>query len=543
MNFFSRKPTTKSGSRTAATNGDRNPKPKLKLEEKPKPTQKPRPKPQTLRIPDVFENGGPVFVMSATHRGDMYHLRAALQLENCSIVLYDSNHQDKTKIKTNQLEEYLAESVLSKGKHIFVVPWEYGVLSGRKPLPENMIDCLLDRKDYNAEERAAHPIKGLNLGTYSEKTSTELIASAPERLQDIVKGMAIVGEALDNEKSVEYQKLSAKFADIWKTAGIEAGKNNILLMYRDTGTRDPFPVEKMGVYPELDNGNATKDIWDIVDGIAKQERKAITIFTCGLKGFGIGEYWNDINGLKPSDKITARDFEAYFLKWSYKHGYYKMASGFRSGALDLFTFMGIPTVSIGLRNLMGESRHKLLAKKEFKRVNIQYDQPRHETTAAVTSERWASKPGTSKPNDDHTVFGSPFWEAGFQTPQGAKQRALPRDKKAAQMKTPGGFAGFDRIVIEVGYRLACHLYMNLTPSVYNIQEPPTCVVSTHVARFCYPNGTKADQQKYVKNNEGLDRKDLQAMKDNKALQQSKGMVDRYERELNEDWTEMRKVLS
>jgi hypothetical protein len=100
--------------------------------------------------------------------------------------------------------------------------------------------------------------------------------------------------------------------------------------------------------------------------------------------------------------VTKRDVEAYFLYWASQENkekqYFKMAVELRSGVMDLFTFMGIPTVSIGLRNMVGEDRHAFLAGKGFKRVNAQYDLPRHPTTAYVEN-RFGGDP----------LLNSPYW--------------------------------------------------------------------------------------------------------------------------------------
>ncbi|KAL6900074.1 hypothetical protein GGI43DRAFT_427793 [Trichoderma evansii] len=519
-------------------------------------------KQKQLFVPNVFKDGDSVFLMSATHRGDMYHFRAALQLKkDFSVVLYGSNRKNNGEPKTKDLEDYLAETVLKNKKHIFVVPWEYEVLNGDKPLPTKFDDCYLDNNLYHGKDIQKH-----GLLTYSESESTGLIANianAPERLKDIAEGMAIVSNALNDEKSAKYKELTIEFNKIWTRAGIVAEKNTILFMYRDTGTKDPGPSGKLGVYPELDTGNAIGEIEKIVGDIEKSKEKAITIVSCGLQGSGIGEYWIDLRKLNPSpETITSRDFEAYFLKWSFKHGYYKMASGFRSGPLDLFTFMGIPTVSIGLRNLMGETRHQLLARKEFKRVNIQYDQPRHQVTAAVGPGRETPQSNQAKKDQvkkdqpkkaptkkeqakeqakkEQTLFGSPFWE--FSTPEGGEERKKPKElkeKKDAQTKPPGPFAPFDKIVIEIGYRFACALYMNLTQSVHNLDEPPTCTINTRVARLCYPNGTNKEKKEYVEKHKAIDLQDYEKMKNNKDLQQSEDMVAKYKKDLDDDWEKMK----
>ncbi|PNP46395.1 hypothetical protein TGAMA5MH_02431 [Trichoderma gamsii] len=516
-----------------------------------RPVDKPKPKNLTLRVPNVFKKGDSVLLMSASHRGDMYHFRAALQIENFSVILYDSNHTDDTKPKTKDLEDYLAESVLRRGKHIFIVPWKYGALHGDEP-PDPTKPCFLDGKLYVEKE---HSLAKVQLGTFSERASTQIIASAPDALKDVITGMTILSKTMVGNKFPDFEQLLEEFPTVsddferlwtqWKDAGVKAGENAILLMYRDTGTRDPAPVVTMGVYPELDNGKATDDITKLVADIAKKENKPLTIFTCGFKDSDIGEYWNDLRNIKPKEpKISTRDFEAYFLKWSYEKKHFRMATGFRSGALDLFTFMGIPTVSIGLRNLMGEGRHQMLAHEKFQRVNIQYDSPRHKVTAAVKSDR---QDNSSKP--DQTTFGSPFWIDGFQHPENATKRAIPEDTKGEQMQKAGNFAPFDKTVVDIGYRFALEKHMSLGQTIRTLKASPETkrnelprTITTSEARFCYPHklsGQREALKKYFDDQEKLDYQAVTAMKEASAeLQQSPAMIKKYEKDYDDNWDEM-----
>jgi hypothetical protein len=545
-NLFSRVSASMSGNHSAASTSGK------------KPAEKPTANTLTLRVPNVFQRGDSVLLMSASHRGDMYHFRAALQIESFSVILYDSNHDDEKKTKTQDLEEYLAESVIMKGKQIFIVPWEFDVLRGKKPLPTTMAGCFLNGQSYNKQ---THPLQALELNTYSEKASTQIVATAPDGLKNVINGMTILSKNMVSNQFPDFKHLSQEFPTVstefkklwaqWKDAGVKAGENAVLLMYRDTGTRDPAPVEKMGVYPELDNGKATNDILDLVGEIATKEKSPLTIFTCGLEGSGIGEYWKALGKLKPDPSITKRDFEAYFLRWSYENGYFKMATGFRSGPLDLFTFMGIPTVSIGLRNLMGEPRHQLLAHEKFKRVNIQYDQPRHTATAAVASSR---RKGSLKPYE--TNFWSPFWDEGFTEPENAKKRAIPNDTKREQMQQADKFATFDRTVVEIGYRFAFEKHMNLKQTISTLKanletkknELPR-TITTSEARFCYPHQMLLSNDKVGLNNyfdakEKLDYDAVQAIRQRAAeLQLSETMIKKYEQDYDGDWDEVTKFIN
>ncbi|KAM0256456.1 hypothetical protein ACHAQJ_004981 [Trichoderma viride] len=500
-------------------------------------------------VPEVIKKSDGVFLMSATHRGDMYHLRAALKLpsrKKYSVVLYNSNHENNGKPKTKDLEDYLAHSLSKNEQHIFAVPWTYNELNPKdNKRPTHFAGCFLDGKpydgkDYDKENPHGKAIQRHELVTYNESAATGFIAKEPKDFQAVVDGMAVLSQTLKD-------KLSVEFAEIWKKSGIEAHQPAILFLYRDTGTSD-----SMGVYPELDTGDAIQEIRMMVNQLPSKDGKKIKVFSCGLEGAqrepGIGEYWKHISKPKPGDNTTARDIEAYFLKWSFDHKYYTMASGFRSGPLDLFTFMNIPTVSIGLRNMKGESRHTWLADKKFKRVVIQYDQPRHNTSVCIRP-----KPTSKNTIVNPIVYTSPFWpgEQEFKPPIGAKKlrdtSIKQEDKKKQQTKKPRSFEPFDMRVIEIGYRFACQQYMGLSESVYKLQSALTHTIDTRAARYCYLNKDKTEQRKYLRESKELDERDIKAMKgklDDKAttLQQSEKMFEIYQKESTEDWEKMKTQL-
>ncbi|KAI9655100.1 MAG: hypothetical protein M1821_005583 [Bathelium mastoideum] len=176
-----------------------------------------------------------------------------------------------------------------------------------------------------------------------------------------------------------------------------------------------------------------------------KDSKSFRTISCGNKDAvsgipNIGEYWADLT--VPSGE-TARDVEAYFLD-----------------ALDLFTFLGIPTVSIGLRNMIGEFRHELLAKEAFKRVNVQYDQPRHNATAYI-------KP---KIKDSLPQLSSPLWSGD--APDGVKKRDAGNndDKRRQQAEKPSSFTAFDKIVLEAGLKIASEKHLKWIKSIQSLKE-------------------------------------------------------------------------
>jgi hypothetical protein len=96
---------------------------------------------------------------------------------------------------------------------------------------------------------------------------------------------------------------------------------------------------KGGAYPGLDTGPFKSDIREPV-----RYNKSTKILLCGNS-----QPIDDIPTIRHSSKnwksqfFLARDIEAYFLKWAFANNYYTFAVGFDGGALDLLTFLGIPT--------------------------------------------------------------------------------------------------------------------------------------------------------------------------------------------------------
>lgn len=466
-----------------------------------------------LWVPNDFEENEDVFFMSATHRGDMYHFRAAMQILKYSVALYDSG------TSTVPLEDYLKRSVLNNAKHIWVVPWKSESLKNATK-PASFVGCSLDGKDVTNGEN----VKRRKLTVHSEYDATRKIAEKDTLPTEVSKNMAIL---TDDSKKTLGSQFEGLFKNKWK---INPDSPTILSLYRNTGT-------KGGVYPELDTGDALKEINEIVKKIPVKDGKKFRTISCGNKDAvsgipSIGEFWAD---LTVPERETARDVEAYFLEWAFKKNYYQMAIGFRSGALDLFTFLGIPTVSIGLNHMIGESRHELLAKEAFKRVNVQYDQPRHNTTAYVKPKIIVLLPQLS----------SPFWS--YDAPDGVKKRDAGNedDKKKSQWEKPSSFTAFDKIVLEVGLKIASEKYLKWTKSIQSLKEGISAnPTDTHTARYYYPTGLTDDKKlQYFKDNQKLDTNDIGARKKKRdILQESDELFLRYETSSKGDWDDIHGIL-
>ncbi|KFY69296.1 hypothetical protein V496_00362 [Pseudogymnoascus sp. VKM F-4515 (FW-2607)] len=202
-----------------------------------------------------------------------------------------------------------------------------------------------------------------------------------------------------------------------------------------------------------------------------------------------GPYWVDLKRIRTEfdNSITARDTDALFLRYAFDLGCFHMALGFRSGALDLFSLLGIPTVSIGLRNLIGEDRHDYLAQKIFRRINVKYDLPRHKATAWIRSNYRTE----SKADVGVNVLCSPFFLKQAKLPFGAgvesRNKPLNEDAELEECpKLPGSFCDFDKWVLQVGVSIACEKYLGSRRSINRMTpEANDFVINRAYARYCY----------------------------------------------------------
>ncbi|RYP11823.1 hypothetical protein DL767_011438 [Monosporascus sp. MG133] len=470
-------------------------------------------KPRSFWLPEAFQKEDSIYFMSAKHRGDMYHLRAAMQLEGkgYSLVLYEADISKNS--KTEDTQDYLKHSATRNGKHFFFAPWDYNKICGEaEPQEKDFANCCLDGDPYDGKD-----IKKLTPKAYGEFGSTQLIAEASKSngLPDSIRE----GMFLLTSETKKY--LQGKFDDMfeteWNIQPDDASKSTILVVARDAG-RSPD-----GVYPELDTGTGISTIRRIVEKTPLNGGCKLAVISCGSTSeshrTGIGEYWLKLPTVEQIKEdtgekgVTKRDVEAYFLYWASQENtekqYFKMAIGLRSGVMDLFTFMGIPTVSIGLRYMVGENRHALLAGKGFKRVNAQYDLPRHPTTAYVDNKFGG-----------HPLLNSPYWDGKAPGSATTARRPSPEElkedeKRRTSMKEKPleDFSEFDKYVVEVGVRLACQAYIEWPISVEITTGEFPGVMTTHDARFCYVI-EEGDVKQQLSQRKEIDRAAIMVMQNN-----------------------------
>lgn len=355
--------------------------------------------PASMFIPKEWDGVKQIYLIDAAHRGDMYHVRAALAVKPFPVMVYNYKGD-------NDLTGYL----------------EVGAELAKVPLAKTPFNPVPEKKDLD-EVPKGYLAREVNV--LSESDATTLVAGQPPKKKD---------EANKYKVAAVPEKLNQSIGEIATKVFQGKTADAALLLFRDSG-------EKSAVYPELDSGDAISQLAELIG------KKGFTPITAGNpKQLGeiptIGPYWESLAPLVKEFPGMKRDIEAEFLRQAYVLGYFKIAVGFRSGGLDLFTFLGIPTLSISLRGLVGESRHGKLASSAWNRTNLQYDVPRSDSTGLVELER----EGVGK--KPQTALHSPAWKAKPVDP------FHPSSDKEAKIKAPGGFDEADLPLIEQGLTTA-----------------------------------------------------------------------------------------
>jgi hypothetical protein len=435
------------------------------------------------------------FMLSANHRGDMYHIRAALiagghpdthpvHKHARPLILYECDDGDKG---NKQLQDYLIE--LARGvfkQNVLQVPWGMKDFFRMKGGPPSTASCRVNGaalardldKGKDLVQQFAWIVEGVATKEFAESVQNVKGEYIDKTLAPLMAGVTTDFDMKTWEGKFEGLAPSKVLQDI-----VKSKHPSILIMYRETGH-----VEG-GAYPELDSGLAMWDLVDIVKSIQPANDKWSEPVLCGHPSadavvkspdgkhhaFNIGQYFLALKKVDASG-LCSRSVEAAYLLWAYRRGYFSMLIGFRSGPLDLLTFLGIPTVSIGLRDMIGEPRHALLADPRFKRQNVQYEHARHDCTAWIKGRGNKSNP---------PLLQCPYWTSNDPSkatpseplyappPDGATAREPPSpipaspvdqtsrragEKKAVE-SPPENFTPFDKSTVEYGVRLAIQQYL------------------------------------------------------------------------------------
>ena len=493
---------------------------------------------------NVFRDQDTVYYMSAKHRGDMYHMRAAMQLlgGDHSLVLYETDWVNPNKRATQDIEDYLARSTRHNQKTTFFVPWKPEKILGKKRLDAtDLNNCYVNGRKLDLNPAQYRRTKVTVIGEGDTTTQIKRANKTAAVLEKIREGMFLLQPST---KTYLNEQLKNVFEDAWGVK-LDKQKTTILALYRDTG-QNPG-----GAYPEFDTGNGI-DVIRSIGKVLPAGGPQIRVLSCGTKDDnqkpGIGFYWEALpkvdavkaNGDPKDEDVTKRDIEAYFIYWAFQVGqYYQMALGLRSGALDLFTLMGIPTMSIGLRNMAGEIRHEKLAGDVFKRVNVQYDVPRHVATAYIASRYadldpmllcpyWNQDPPGNRPtgsganpvtNRDPDLKSQMERANRRWNPDAINRiKAVMNALRKEQLAT---FSAFDSYVLEVGLKVAWQKYAGGPTLVFNADTPRAFpnVITRHVARFCYRADEKPDPKKAILSRKQSDLSPLLVMEGNLGVPQ------------------------
>lgn len=435
-------------------------------------------------------------MLSATHRGDMYQVRAAMiaqiRADKGEVrYLYIHDCPDVS----NDLMEYLKAIAQKLRMSYFLVPYSRETLQA-SARPPRVGRCILgvpqDGAGYNETildlnidgSLALRNISFITEG-YGTLRMADIVRKDGSRAiwNEIKAGMTIV-QGKEDVLHRMFETANTHLFGQWPKPNLQ--QKTILVLHRDSGK------EKDGPYPEYDTGEALAQITSIIAG-QKSEKGTIKLFPV-VSGkvvstlSNIGEYWTH---LRTVPGVTKRDIEAYFLKWAYEQGWYHMVVGFRSGGLDLFTLMGIPTLSIGLRFLVGEDRHELLATELFSRLNVQYDMPRHQLTGWIHGRPIKRKVSTDPVTFEADCIHSPYWMAPppdnlLFPPQPAKPASAEAETALRKVDTTK-FIDFDEWTFDVGLRVACERNFKGWGTTIAFMVPFNgCVMTTLKAQASHP---------------------------------------------------------
>lgn len=461
----------------------------------------------------------------------MYHIRAAMILFPAPLFLYECSP------KHRELEDYLTWTAKYLGQPYFKVPWDFKIYSHPTKVPSS-VDCFRGtqvRGDYHEDSFLNEGPQKLesrpNVKTRGEVSSTHVFAAG---ITEYEFGKIKSRMALFPNTAIE-NRIKQSLLPIIQKLFPSRGRTSVLILHRASG------ADLGGAYPELDTGDSMDQLIDVVSKTLDSSRNYIQPILCGEidsrggRAHSIGPYWLHLKPIRKEfdNSITARDIDALFLRYAFELECFHMALGFRSGALDLFSLLGIPTVSIGLRNLIGEDRHNYLAQKIFRRINVKYGLPRHKATAWIRSN-YGGFVAESKTDMGVNVLCSPYFLKQAKPPFGVgvvprKQPANPDAELAERAQLPGRFCAFDGWVLHVGVSVACEKYLGSRRSINRMTpEANDFVINRAYARYCYAAdiGKVSDLPRHFAQLKDMEMHDLEAHRD-MARQLQEGSVQRY----------------
>ncbi|KAJ5785868.1 uncharacterized protein N7503_011080 [Penicillium pulvis] len=448
-----------------------------------------------------------IFMLSATHRGDMYQVRAAMIAQvrvDKKVARYLYLHD--CPYVPNDLIEYLKAIAQKLRMPYFLVSYGRETLqaSARPPRDGRCILGVPQEKagfketilDLNNDGSLTFQNISFITEGYATLRMADIVSTDESRaIWNAVKANMTIVQGSEDVLHQMFENSNTHLFGQWPKPNSD--QRTILVLHRDSGKG------KDGPYPEYDTGEALAQIIFFFSSSLPNITLRTILYcfhflshifpvTSGqvVSTPNIGQYWTRLGTVHG---VTKRDIEAYFLKWAYEQGWYHMVVGFRSGGLDLFTLMGIPTISIGIRFLVGEDRHELLATQLFRRLNVQYDMPRHQLTAWIQGRpikrKFSTDPVTFEPDYIH----SPYWMAPppdnlLFPPQPAKPASADAEIALRRVDT-APFTEFDKWTFEAGLRVACERNFDGWGTTIAFMTPFNgCVMTTLKAQAACPVG-------------------------------------------------------
>ncbi|KAJ5536684.1 hypothetical protein N7513_009870 [Penicillium frequentans] len=438
-----------------------------------------------------------IFMLSATHRGDMYQVRAAMIAQirvDKKVARYLYVHDCPN--VPNDLMEYLKAIAQKLRMPYFLVSYGRETLqASARPSRDGRCSLGVPQEgpgykettlDLNNDGSLAFQNISFITEGYATLRMADIVSTDESRaIWNAVKADMTIVQGNEDVLHQMFENANTHLFGQWPKPNSD--QRTILVLHRDSGRG------KEGPYPEYDTGEALAQIVSII-AAQKSSKGTMALFpvTSGqvVSTPNIGQYWTRLGTVHG---VTKRDIEAYFLKWAYEQGWYHMVVGFRSGGLDLFTLMGIPTLSIGIRFLVGEDRHELLATQLFRRLNVQYDMPRHQLTAWIhgrpIKRKFSTDPVTFEPDYIH----SPYWMAPppdnlLFPPRPAKPASADAEISLRRVDT-APFTEFDEWTFEAGLRVACERNFDGWGTTIAFMAPFNgCVMTTLKAQGGCPVG-------------------------------------------------------
>lgn len=306
-----------------------------------------------INVPATFRTDGPVYCFDAGQRGDMYHIRAWQVLANflfkankqkttplsCPLIIYGYGPDRQVKAAYDYIVELQAADA-----PLFVCSWNYkDLVQSDDPKVDQY--TKLNGQPVQQGDIKKQTIEGLMLGP---SNCTEYISTHQNDFASMPAAMVRTTEAKTSPE--QRAMVASAIPSYFPRKDDSAPRQVALILWRNTTTSG-------GPYPELNTGiDSMVQIARILRGLGMvpalidvddaADRKSIQDLEGLVECSGEPYYMSQSLAADKWQGHAKRDVEAYFVQQAFNRQYFHLAVGLRSGALDLLTFLGVPTISI-----------------------------------------------------------------------------------------------------------------------------------------------------------------------------------------------------